>query len=200
MKTPGLLLLFACVSFVPEVKAQGTFIYDQQSSDENQLGGGVADITSSQPIGQSFTPSLSAVGFVRLYLSDGVFNGLGTTVYVNLRANSITGNVLAATSPVSVGDRFVGSVDFLFASNIAVTPQAQYYFQPVVQSGQSFGVYAYNSFGYSGGTAFSQGIVVPGWDLWFREGLYVPEPSSAALGLLGAAQLVWARRRRFPVP
>jgi hypothetical protein len=93
---------------------QGTFTYDQQSSDESNLGGGGADISSSQPFGQSFTPSLSAVGFIRLYLGDGVFNGLGTTLAVNLRENSITGNVLAVTSPVSLGDRFVGPVNFFF--------------------------------------------------------------------------------------
>jgi len=199
MKATIFSLWLALHCFIPRANAQGTFIYDQQSSDENQLGGGGADISSGQPFGQAFTPSLSGVGFIRLYLSDNVFNGLGTTVYVNLRANSITGNVVSSTTPVSVLDRFVGAVNFFFPTNIPVTPSVTYYFQPLVQSGESFSVYGYNAFQYPGGTAFSQGIAVPSWDLWFREGIYiVPEPSAAALGLLGFTWLAWTKCRRLP--
>src|SRR5262249_5213375 len=116
---------------------------DQQSSDESNLGGGLADIQSNQPMGQSFTPSLNAVGFIRLYLSDNDFNGIGTTVFLNLRTNSITGAILGSTTPISVPDHFRGTVDYLFPSAIPVTLGTPYYFQPVVQSGESFSVYQY---------------------------------------------------------
>src|ERR1041385_1670739 len=93
--------------FTATARGQGTFVYDQQSSDESQLGGGAASIRPNQPFGQSFAPALPSVGFIRLYLSDDAFNSLGATVYVNLRADSITGAILASSVPVFVADRFV---------------------------------------------------------------------------------------------
>ena len=53
---------------------QGTLTYDQQSA-TNGIGTFFTSINQSQPIGQAFTPSLSAVGFVQLQ----VFNGLNLT-------------------------------------------------------------------------------------------------------------------------
>jgi len=167
--------------------AQGTFVYDQQSADETTPGGTTAPISSNQPIGQSFTPTLSQVGFIRLYLGDSVFNGIGATVYVNLRQDSITGPILSSTQPVFMPDAFVGHPDFLFASPVPVTPGAIYYVQPVVQSGDSnWAIVSYN-YNYPGGTAFGGGQPTPPFDLWFREGIIVPEPSSIALALSGFA-------------
>ena len=180
--------------------SQGIFTYDQQSADETVHGEFSAIIPTSQPLGQSFTPSLAGVGFIRLHLIRASFGTAGATLYVNLRENSITGNVLAASSPVVVPGGFIGYENFFFPAQVSVTFGTTYYFQPVLQSGDPFAVEAHNGFNYAGGTAFSLGQPTPAFDLWFREGLYVPEPSSTALGLLGAAWLVWARRRRCPVP
>jgi hypothetical protein len=72
--------------------AQGTFIYDQQSSTDESAWpyGAGGNLQNSTPTGQSFTPSLSAVGFVRLNLNDpNPINGLGATIYLNLRTGSI---------------------------------------------------------------------------------------------------------------
>src|SRR5689334_7761090 len=76
---------------------QGTFIFDQQSSTEtNVLPGGVAINPVAMP-GQSFTPSLSAVGFIRLFLTDtDLQDGIGATFYINLRSNSISGAVIGS--------------------------------------------------------------------------------------------------------
>jgi hypothetical protein len=137
------------------------------------------------------------MGFLRLYLSDAAFNGVGTTVYINLRSDSITGTILGSTPPVSLGDRFNGTVNFFFTNPVAVTPGTTYYFQPVVQSGESFGAYAYNTFNYPGGTEFAHGVAVPSSDLWFREGTATPEPSGATLCLLGAAILLYFQRSRL---
>jgi hypothetical protein len=181
--------------------AQGTFIYDQQSALESTGGGIISAIQPYQPMGQSFIPTLSEVGFIRLKLSDSAINGLGATVYLNLRTNPIVGTVLASTDPVFMPDGFIGYPNFFFSNPTPVTPGTTYYFQPVVQSGDVWGITAYNAYNYANGAAYSQGVASPGFDLWFREGLYnVPEPSSTALGLLGAAWLAWARRRRFPTP
>jgi len=171
---------------------QGTFIYDQQSSDENDIAG-LAVIQVQQP-GQSFTPLLSSVGFIRLALQDlNVGNSLGATIYVNLRTDSITGPILSSTGAVFMPDAFFGVTDFFFSTPVSVTPGVIYYFQPVVQSGDGWAVAGYH-YNYSGGTEFLQGVAFPGSDLWFREGIVVPEPSSGLLILLGVVALVCFRR------
>jgi hypothetical protein len=174
--------------------AQGTFIYDQQSSDESRyLEGGVA--LGQQPLGQTFAPTLESVGFIRLYIYS---SGLGPgTILLNLRSGSITGNTERSTTPVTLNSGFSGPVDFFFPSPTPVIPNATYVFQPVVQSGGGWGarIGAYN---YLGGTAIINGSASPSVDFWFREGLYIPEPSATALALLGVATLGWVRRRQFP--
>jgi len=74
-----------------------------------------------------------------------------------------------------------------------VTPGVTYYFQPIIQSGDGFAVYAYN-FGYSGGNTFYNGTADSFNDLWFREGIVVPEPSTMALLLAGVGLSVLRRR------
>ncbi len=180
-------------------RGQGTFVYDQQSSDETKPGQAAAGIQVSQPMGQSFTPAFSAIDFIRLQLFDiNPGNALGAMIVVNLRANSITGAVLAATSPVFLPDGFgdfnlVGFTNFFFPVSVALTPGLTYYFQPVVQSGDAWSIGRFiQGSDYPGGTIYINGQ--PGSDdLWFREGV-VPEPSSALLVGLGVGLLVWRRR------
>src|SRR5207247_10821815 len=135
----------------------------------------VVGITSfQQPVGQSFTPSLSSVAFVRLQLLDAIAgNDLGATILINLRTNSITGPVLASTDPVLIPDGFpgpntVGFIDFFFPVPVAVIPSVPYYFQPLIQSGDGFlaGADIMGS-NYAGGTAFVRGSSITGSDLWF---------------------------------
>ena len=171
---------------------QGTVIYDQQSSTEAHFGEEGLDIQFYQPMGQSFTPSLDGVGFIRLRLGRGSLDQ-GATIFLNLRTESITGAVLAATSPVTLPVGFIGTADFMFASNIPVTPGTAYYFQPIIQSGGPFSVNA-GVLLYPGGSAFLNGNPVSE-DLWFREGVIVPEPSTAALLLIGGSAVVYVRRK-----
>ena len=165
---------------------QGVFVYDQQSADETTPGEVAVAIQANQFMGQSFTPTLSSVDFVRLQLVSGFSNnGLGANVSVNLRANSISGILLATTSSVLMPDGFFGGyVDFFFSVPVSVTPGVIYYFQPVVQNGD-WSAGAHNPFyNYPGGTIFGNGSPNPASDLWFREGILVPEPSSFALLLI----------------
>jgi hypothetical protein len=180
---------------------QGTFVYDQQSSVEGLPGEFGLVIQISQPCGQSSTPGLSTVGFVRLRLADASFDGLGAIVHVNLVENSITGNVLGSSTSVFMADGFgVGFnryVDFFFSNPLSVVPGATYFVQPVVESGGPWSVGYHNGFGYGNGTMFVQGQPSEPFDLWFREGIVVPEPGTWALLLVGCALLAW-RRRFFP--
>lgn len=184
------------------VAGQGTFLYDQQSALEDAQAEGAADIQALQPMGQSFTPNLPTVGFIRLWLGDGVQNnGLGATVYINLRSNSIVGPVFASTQPVQMPDNFGrgarGFADFIFSTPASVTPGVTYFFQPIVQSGDLWVAGSDAHYAYAGGTAFANGLASPDFDLWFREGIIIPEPTSGVLLLFGLAAFLYVRRARM---
>jgi hypothetical protein len=177
---------------------QGTFIYDQQSDTNETVPGGGSPIQQGSPlIGQGFTPTLPGIDFIRLKLTDANWtNGLGATVFVNLRSGSIGGSIIASTAPVTFADAFTGTPNFLFSATVPLTPGTTYYFQPVVQSGDLWRALV-SEFNYPGGIAWSQGIGLPGADFWFREGIIIPEPSSAALlTLLGGSLLIYVRSIR----
>jgi hypothetical protein len=179
-----------------QLRGQGTFIYDQQSNTNESVPGGGSPIQQGSPIiGQGFTPTLPAIDFIRLKLTDANWtNGLGATVFVNLRSSSIVGSIIASTAPVTFADGFTGTPNFLFSATVPLTPGATYYFQPVVQSGDLWSVQV-AEFNYPGGIAWSQGIGLPGADFWFREGIIIPEPSAALLTLFGTGVLVFLRKR-----
>jgi hypothetical protein len=198
MKTKLLRQVLIAFAFLPVLgNAQGTMIFDQQSSDELNGGSGGNIIQNVQPTGQSFTPSLSGIGFVRLNLFDQTRNnGTGAVVYVNLRSDSITGPIVDSTTPVALPDNFglplnTGFVTFFFPAEVPLQPGVKYYLQPVVQSGDLWGIFG-GSFGYTGGELYANGTAFTS-DYWFREGIIVPEPSMVALLLAGAGIVVYAR-------
>lgn len=183
------------------VRAQGTiqFVYDQQASTNDAvpvLGGGQTMQQIASPWGESFTPGLSSVGFVRLALDDeNVNDGLGVTLSLNLRADSITGTILSSADPVVLPNGFVGVKDFIFSTPVSVTPGTTYYFEPVVESGGSWGILGGGNT-YDGGTRIIAGLPDNTSDYWFREGVVVPEPSTVALFVLGLGVFCFTRRRR----
>ena len=172
-------------------------IYDQQSATNRMVSGGGSPFQAEQPAGQSFTPTLSSVGFVQFEFADPhPGDGVGATVYLNLRADSLSGPELGSTDPVSMPDGFFWNVtNFFFAVPVAVTPGTTYYLQPVLQSGDSLWTIVNGPFPYSGGTFFFNGAPDPyGFNTWFREGVLTPEPHSGLLLLASLASL-WMRRR-----
>jgi hypothetical protein len=201
MHTRILKKIVAALLLLPLLtRAQGTFIFDQQSSDESNPGNNGVFIQPREPMGQSFTPSLNAIGFVRFNLYDQVRNnGTGAVVYVNLRSDSITGPIIDSTAPVplpdNLGSGLQGFVNFLFSGNVPLQPGVQYYLQPVVQSGDLWTAIT-GVFNYPGGDMYVDGASVNSSDLWFREGIIVPEPSTSALLVLAAGLWVQSRRSR----
>jgi hypothetical protein len=176
--------------------AQGTFLYDQQSSTDEATPSGNTTIQQiTAPYGQSFTPTLSAVDFIRLKLSDrNRSNATGATLFVNLRTGSVNGTILSSTGPVFLSDNFVGTVTFLFPNSVPLTPGSVYYFQPLVQSGDLWNLDA-SEYNYSRGSVFVGGFPALASDYWFREGIIIPEPSSGVLLLVGTGFWLCARRR-----
>jgi hypothetical protein len=185
------------------VCAQGTFIYDQQSATNDGPVPidfvGTTIQTASPGLGQSFTPSLTGVDFIRVLLFDAnPSNGLGATLYVNLRTNSITGPILATTPSVALPDNFDNVVNFFFTNTVPLSPGTLYYFEPVVRLGDQWKAMT-GEYNYPGGVAFGLGQPNSAVDFWFRECL-VPEPSPILLLLLGCAGLFAVRERRRTSP
>jgi len=178
--------IFVAASF--QTHAQG-FFYDQESTNPPSVLGDHLDIQPA-PLTQSFIPTLTAIKFVQFELWD-LPNSAnnGATVYVNLWTGSPNVNdndaiLLGSTTPVYMPGGFgygvPGVTNFYFALAIALTPGQTYYLQPVVQSGDNpFDIWAPGN-SYPNGQLFIDGGASNG-DLWFREGVLVPEPTTFAL-------------------
>ncbi len=171
-----------------EATGQG-FIVDQASGGLNEpIANGL--VTPPNDLAQSFTPSLNAVGFVQLRSLVAFPSGSSATLVVNLRQGSYNGPILSSTdSIVIVGSAGLGT--FYFPDNIPVTPGQLYFIQPVVQSPGSLNIGYKSPSGYLGGDLWSNGLMDPQADLWFREGIVVPEPGVVWLFLFGGAALLW---------
>ena len=179
------------------VWGQGTFLFDQESSNlefapSYGTGGNIQSFAS--PWGQSFTPTLSGVDFIRLLFDDGTPNdALGATLSINLHSSSISGPIIGTTAPVTMPNGFAGPTTFFFPSSVQLTPGVMYYFEPVLQSGGSWYLET-EPHTYLGGNFFNNGNPLLGTDLWFREGLVVPEPASTPLLLLGVCGFLLAKQ------
>lgn len=183
---------FAMVSIALAVNgfAQDFFQFDQQSdtSTLNNLALG-ALIQANVPIGQSFTPSLPAVSFIMLKLNDGAPGGTGgATLWLNLRTESIGGPVIGTTEPLTLADGYSGVATFRFNTAVSLTPESTYFFDVQVSPSSDPWKVVGGPYNYPGGTEIFGGTTLRGGDLWFREGLAVPEPSTALLFVVGA---VW---------
>ncbi len=181
------------------VYSQGTFVYDQQSSTDERnygYGGGPAHQLLLPTTGQSFTPILSGIDFIRLEINDSSPTGtVGSTWFLNLHSDSIHGPVLGTTTTVGLPGGFTGAANFFFPTTIPVTPGTTYWFDLNSPDGGTWHIID-GIFNYPGGISWAGDIARPSADYWFREGLVVPEPSSAALLLLGGGALAYVRRSR----
>ena len=197
MKTKACLPLSILLASILVGRCQGTFVYDQQSSTNEVPTGLDPYIQSSEPIGQSFVPALSSVGFVRFFVSDSIFPvGSPATIYVNLLSGSITGAVMGATSPLALPGGYSDYTTFFFPTAVTLSPGTTYYFQIVASSADDWrtrlvGVLGFNGTPYVNGVPYGNGS----YQLWFGEGIVVPEPS-LPLALLTGGTVLYLRRKR----
>jgi autotransporter-associated beta strand protein len=155
-----------------------TLVYDQQSTTNDTDVPPLGATMYQQPLGQSFVPTFSSVGFARFSFSVvNVPDAVDATIYVNLWAESIaTGTLLGSTASVFLPVGFSASTNFFFSSPVTVNPGTTYYFQPVAEIGSDYVNVGLTATGtaYTNGTAIFFGVPISSHDLWFREGIVAP--------------------------
>jgi len=190
--------IVVCISLITLCAlGQGTFVFDQQdsTSEGSPPYGSFSSMQSfTPPWGQSFTPALASTDFIRLLFTDNnTADGLGATVYLTLHSDAINGPTIGTTESLTMANGFTGPATFLFPASVPLTPGTKYYFQPILQNGGPWNIVD-GSFLYAGGNDYDAGQGRAG-NLWFREGIVVPEPSSAALLALGGLLFLLRHRK-----
>lgn len=215
MKTYIYILLFVLTAAI-SAGAQVILTYDQESASGSDYTlprstfDPVLGTNSNYVVAQSFTPSLSSVGFVRLAF-DSIDNPWANRVaYVNLWSGSVGGTLLGTSQTILPPNwaidtgSFFAVTNFFFASPIPVSPGTTYYLQVGLQPTTAFyDMYlAGGDYNYPGGEVYENGFPQTGYDLWFQEGTYaVSEPSASDLILLSGCVLFsfWLCRKRNSV-
>jgi len=177
-----------------ELFAQGFLAVDQASGTTDELVQVFTLIPDNQ-IAQSFTPSLSAVGFVQFQtvtFQDN--NGAGVVVAVNLRQGAYNGSIISSTTPLVIVRGPIQIGTFYFPEEVPVIPGQRYFFEPVLLSAGNLDIGTKSPSPYLGGDLWSNGLMDPQADLWFREGIMVPEPDTIWLLLFGGGVFIWRWR------
>ena len=170
--------------------AKADTIFDQTNT-ALPLGTLCQNVLVFSPLGQSFTPTLTSLNFVNLLTVGG-----SATVQVNIL--SISGKILGTSQPTAIPFSMAPSMSsFSFSAPVTLNQGQAYIMQPIVVSGATL-VGSTNANTYSGGTQILCGIPQPNNDLWFQEGVSVPEPGALLLlgvGIIGLLSTSFFRRR-----
>jgi hypothetical protein len=143
------------------------------------------------PSGVVFTPNLSSLNFMDLFISDftELPEGAGSRLELSLY-DRVLDTKLGTSAALDLPDGFDAPVRFQFDHTITLIPGHQHYAQVDLLSGDS-------SWGFNLGFVLPpippKNLVVEGRLIdfaWFREGLIVPEPNSAELLLMGGIGIV----------
>ena len=176
-------------------------VVDQASGDTNEFISQLTQMPDNQ-IAQSFTPSLSAVGFVQfIELVPFLPRNDQVTFMVNLRAGGYNGPILGSTDPVVLLNHTTEIGTFYYPSSIPVMPGQLYFFEPVLLSAGFVDIGLKPSSSYPGGEPWINGGPSGPGDFWFREGIVVSEPRAVWFALPGIGALVchrgWRRKREL---
>jgi PEP-CTERM motif-containing protein len=160
--------------------------------------------------GQEFTPALSSLNLVRLRFGDlHPGNGVGPTLFVNIREGSISGPIIGSSNGFTFSDNFNFNlntgviVEFPFPTAVALTPGNLYVIEFVVTGEEVFSTGMLLD-RYHAGRAIIGGVPSPDVDFIFIEGVQVPSPpipEPGTLLLLGTGLVGVAARilRRKPI-
>ena len=188
------------LALLPGVASAHPFTIDQFNNPQDPL----AVLIQQPPLGQEFTPTLTSLDVVELLIMDSQpFDDLGSSITVNIRADSILGPVLGSSTlvlPDVYGGGTFASTHFDFPITVPLVPGNTFVIE-LIEAGLGFTVAVNPSNSYSGGRFIVGGRLVEGSDLVFREGpaesATVPEPSATMLLFgVGAAVTRMARMKR----
>jgi hypothetical protein len=172
---------------------QGTFIFDQQSSDESRIleGGFGLGVGTGTGV-QSFTPRFDSIGFLKLV----VFVDAASKFAVNVRSGSPSGPILGTTDTLTVPKTSSQTpITLHFSTQVGLTPGTTYYLEPTALL--NGGLVNQSLYQYPGGTLFFDGVPnQQTYDMWFREGIVVPEPAAVSLTLVAGFSVLWSKRKR----
>jgi hypothetical protein len=140
----GMLCGFGMFALAAGLVSPGTalaqvLVEDQASGPVGQFVT-VAHQIPRESVVQSFTPSQPGIGFIQLQtvISPSVPGG-GVTVEVQLREGGSLGPIIATTLPLfmqNVGTEFTV---FYFGENFPITPEREYFLEPIVLGGGQLG-------------------------------------------------------------
>jgi len=183
------LLLLSSVAILP---AKADTLFDQTNTGL-PLGTLFQNLSVFSPLGQSFTPTLTSLNFVNLLTIDG-----SATVEVNIRLGSISGTILGTSQATVIPFSLAPSVSsFSFSAPVTLISGDLYVIEPFVVSGDAL-IGSTDTNNYAGGNQILGGIAQPNNDLWFQEGIAVPEPGALVLlgtGLIGLLAIVFFKNR-----
>jgi hypothetical protein len=187
---PALCCLACSLAIAPKADAQN-LIFDQRSGSDSLVLNGIP--VQDNHLIQSFTPEVAAIGFVQfqavLYPEGG-----SSLTRVNLRQGGTDGQIMARTDSLRIEDNGLFVRTYYFPDNVPIEPGQMYWLDVELQSlaapalSISFELLYPSS--YERGDLYTRGSPSPGFDLWFREGVVVPEPSSLVLCALGAVVIL----------
>lgn len=168
-------------SLCVRVAGQGSGLVLDQAHDED-WSEAIHRIQTYPFVAQEFTPAVGGLDMIEVFTRDWSFpvtNGLGATLQVVLREGSVTGAVLAASSPRGLPDGWAGPTQFLFTNVVWLQRGSPYAFEVKVLEGNYWGIESYGTFAppYDGGRYFLGTNIMRNVDLWFRTGVRVPRPN-----------------------
>lgn len=172
---------------------------------QNVVAGGWGSFSGNTSVGQSFTPTLSRVDAIELWLANDSATGSSARVdvYQGVGFSNLIGT--SGNSVVPAGSA-MQKVHFDLVSPVALTPAAQYSFSITNLSGFITLRVGRTLDNYTGGTYLhGNGNPAQFWDLQFVEGVHspvstVPEPSTLLLlgmGSLAVCGYGWRRQRKL---
>lgn len=210
MRTRLFLVLLMVAIVTRNARSQDYFLIDQQSGDESSRLEIGRLLDMGLPQAQSFTPAFASIDFVRLKLTViGGDQGFPASVDVclwSVWSGRPGGRPLAVSELEEIPKGWHRYVVFRFQNSVPLTPETTYFIEVRQRSGlysPQPALYWHGDFRlqYPRGMAWNGSTPVPGLDFWFQEGIVVPEPTTAALllvglGALGAGRWFWHKGRR----